>query len=458
MKKPIEQTPKTGLRVAFITTFVPGSEPLELLDNILPAMRNAEYPHETWLLDEGDDPEARKICRKYSVNYFSRKNMGYYNREPGHRFAAKTKGGNHNAWYDAVGHEYDIVAQIDTDFIPRDDYLIKTLGYFNDPDVAFVGTPQIYGNDMFSGVARGAGEQNFTFYGPILRGLGGREGCVMLGANHVVRVSALKQIGYYHAHLTEDLITSMTLHSRKFKSIYVAEPLAIGEGPSTWKDFFNQQMRWAHGSFDILFHHTARLTKLMSKRQGLYYTLMQQHYTSGITLGAGIVLLSLYFLFGIQVSSIATSIFLITYIPLMLTNFAIATWLQRFNIRPKKEKGLLLYGKTVSVAAQPVYMMAFFNALRGKHLTFKVTPKRGVSSAKLTPLRLFVPHYILGSITLFDLLIGFDLKHLSLVLVFWAGVNTILMYGVALHATLPTIVNSLLKVLRRTQQGLEYQD
>lgn len=70
-----------------------------------------------------------------------------------------------------------------------------------------------------SGVARGAGEQNYSFYRPILRGLSRRQSCMMLGANHVVRVVALKSIGYYHAHLTEDLITGMTMHSRRFKSV-----------------------------------------------------------------------------------------------------------------------------------------------------------------------------------------------------------------------------------------------
>ncbi len=289
MKNTIPQQPASGLKVAFITTFVPGSEPLELLENILPAMKQTDYEHDTWLLDEGNHPEAKRLCKQYGVRYFTRKGIEKYNQPTGHKFATKTKGGNHNAWYDAHGHIYDVVAQIDTDFIPRQDFLTRTLGYFNDPEIAFVGTPQIYGNEEDSDVARGASEQGFTFYGPILRGLSGRGSCMMLGANHIVRVSALKEIGYYGAHLTEDLLTGMTMHSRRFKSVYVAEPLAIGEGPSTWKDFFIQQRRWAQGCFDILLHNSAKLTSRMRFRQQVYYLIMQQHYLSGVTIAAGII-------------------------------------------------------------------------------------------------------------------------------------------------------------------------
>ena len=148
------------------------SEGLDLLTKTLPAILAVEYAHDTWLLDEGNDPGARALAEQLGVNYFTRKDVREYNLVAG-PYTRKTKGGNHNAWYDSHGHTYDVVAQIDTDFPPRRDFLIQTPGYFADPKVAWVGTPQIYGNtDSF--VARGAAEQQFLFYGPVLRGLAGR--------------------------------------------------------------------------------------------------------------------------------------------------------------------------------------------------------------------------------------------------------------------------------------------
>lgn len=455
IKRPKYEKPQPGHKVAFITTFVPSSEPLELLDRILPAMVNADYQHDTWLLDEGGSEEARQLCEKYGVRYFTRHGVEKCNQPQGHIFAAKTKGGNHNAWYDSYGHAYDFVAQIDTDFKPKKKFLMRTLGYFRDPSVAFVGTPQIYGNEHESFVAKGASEQGYSFYGPILRGLSGRSSTMMLGANHVVRVAALKKIGYYRAHLTEDLLTGMTIHSKRYKSIYVAEDLAVGEGPSNWQAYFNQQMRWAHGNFDILLRHTEKLISKMKFRQAVYYFIMQQHYFSGFAMALGILMLSLYFVLGIQVIQISPLVFAATYIPLTLWNFSLSYWLQRYNVRPRKEKGLLLYGRAVSLAAQPVYMMAFLGALAGKKLTFKVTPKGDAGQVETTPFRLFVPHFLLGSITLADLMVGLAEDRTSTVLVFWAALNTLIMYGICFWAVVPGYVRAFLSTRHLEQKPLQ---
>ena len=108
-------------KVAFITTFVPGSEPLDMLSRTLKSIQAVEYPHDTWVLDEGNDPDVQLLCEILGVKHFSRKGIVRYN-QVGSPFTPKSKGGNHNAWYDTHGKHYDIVAQIDTDFIPRKDF------------------------------------------------------------------------------------------------------------------------------------------------------------------------------------------------------------------------------------------------------------------------------------------------------------------------------------------------
>jgi cellulose synthase (UDP-forming) len=439
IERPKRKKPQPGLKVAFITTFVPGSEPVELLERILPALKDADYPHDVWLLDEGRSKEAWAVCQRLGLKYFTRNGNPKYNTDGG-KFAVKTKGGNHNAWYDAFGHQYDIVAQIDTDFIPRKDFLTKTLGYFNDPRVAFVGTPQIYGNTKRSFVAKGAAEQLYTFYGPILQGLHGRGMTMMLGANHVVRVAALKEIGYYEAHLTEDLLTGMTLHSNGWKSIYVPERLAVGEGPETWMAYFNQQMRWAFGCMDILFKHSLKLLKRMDWEQRRYYFMMMQHYFSGVAMGLGVVILLLHFLFGIAAATMGLTVILY-YIPVILWQVAITMWLQRFNVSPKKEKGLLLAGRVISVAAWPIYLLAFIGVIRGKRLSFKVTPK-GKNQESYTPLGIFMPHLVIGLVTALGLEISFGTHHQNPIIVFWALTTILLLLGTALGAWIAGVIKS----------------
>lgn len=436
IKRPSHLEPAEGLKVAFITTFVPASEPAELLRSTLPAMVAADYPHDTWLLDEGNDAEAKRICAELRVNYFSRKDVAKYNTDHRGLFAAKTKGGNHNAWYDAIGKQYDIVAQIDTDFLPRKDFLTRTLGYFRDPTVAFVGTPQVYGNGKESWIAQGAAEQTFSFYGPILQGLFGKEMTLLIGANHIIRVQALKSVHLYSAHLTEDLLTGMKLHAKKWRSVYVPEPLAIGEGPSNWKAYFNQQMRWAFGCMDIFMRHSGQLLPKMRRNNAVRYFLLQQHYFSGLAMVLGVALLTLYFFFGIAPTDMTLKALLTFYVPLIVWQTVFALWLQRFNVRPELEKGAFLKGKLVSIAAWPIYFLALVGVIRGKRITFKVTPKGNKSDTPESSLALFTPHLILGSITAIDIVAAYMFHHTAVVMLFWASLTTVTLYGVSFNEQL----------------------
>jgi cellulose synthase (UDP-forming) len=429
--------PRPGMKVAFITTFVPGTEGLDLLERTLPAMLSTRYPHDTWLLDEGADPAAKALCEKLGVHYFTRHGTREYNLVAG-PFTAKTKGGNHNAWYQEHGFGYDIVAQIDTDFLPRADFLTQTLGYFADPKIAWVGTPQIYGNtDSF--VALGAAQQQYMFYGPVLRGLGGRQMANLIGANHIVRVEALREIRFYAGHLTEDLLTGMRLHAKGWRSTYVAEPLAIGEGPTTWQAYFNQQMRWAYGCIDILRWHTRALTKTMPRNQAALYIALQQGYFSGIAGAVGILLLCGYFFGGLEISRVPLIGLVLWGGPFLLARELIGFWMQRFTVRPRLESGPYIAGRVLCLAVWPVYLLAFFGVLRQKPLSFKVTPKGKGTQTAVVPLALFRPHIVLALINLGCVIAGLIEPDRSVVLLFWAVLNTITLGSFAVMAVVVTL-------------------
>jgi cellulose synthase (UDP-forming) len=417
-------SPQKNLKVAFITTFVPGKEPHSMLRSCLKAIAAVDYDHDTWVLDEGNDPLARRICKELGVKYFTRNGIAKYNTVDG-KFASKTKGGNHNAWYDAHGFAYDIVAQVDTDFIVKKNFLTETLGQFRNPRIAFVGTPQYYGNGNSGLVAKGAAEQTFNFYGPILRGQSGSSSPHMIGANHIVRVSALKSIDWYAAHLTEDLLTGMRLYADGWKGVYCPKVLAVGEGPTTWDAFFAQQMRWAHGCFDILFRHAYKILPKLGVLQQLRLFISLQHYFSGFNLVIGSLLLILYFLFGIQTANYSMINTLLIYVPLLLWLYATPLWYHRFNIYHKRERGFMLAGKVINLAVQPIFFMAFLGAARNKRITFHVTPK-GQDVNDSVSFKLFRFHIALGVLSLTALIIGLMADRVSYVLIFWAVANTII--------------------------------
>src|SRR5437764_9408991 len=85
---------------------------------------------------------------------------------------------------------------LDADQIPSPTILDRTLGYFRDPRVAFVQTPQ-----WFYNVPPGdpLGSQAPLFYGPIMQGKDGWNAAFFCGSNAVLRREALMQLGiaYY---------------------------------------------------------------------------------------------------------------------------------------------------------------------------------------------------------------------------------------------------------------------
>jgi cellulose synthase (UDP-forming) len=421
--------PDPGMEVAFITTFVPSSEPLSMLRETLVAILAVDYPHDTWVLDEGDDPAARALCAELGVQHFSRKGIEAYN-QPHGRFAARTKGGNHNAWYDAHGSEYDFVAQIDTDFIPTRDFLTATLGYFADERTAWVVTPQIYGNTAASVVARGAAQQQFTFYGPILRAMDARGMAMMLGANHVVRVAALESVGFYEGHITEDLATGIKLHAAGWRSHYVPRALAVGEGPTTWLAYFNQQARWAYGCFALLFQVTPRSLRGLGWRRGAFYLWLQMNYFSGLAFALGIVLIALYFFTGLTPATLPLGPLVVAYLPYLAWRQAHHLWMQRFHVRPGEESGLLLPGRLVGTVVQPIYALALLYVLVGKRLVFKVTPKGGRDEVTLTPMVVFRTHLAVAVVMAASLVSGAALGYTGWPMLFWSAATIVAMLAI----------------------------
>ena len=54
MRRPLTIKPRSGLKIGVATTFVPGAESIEMLEETVRALVDMDYPHETWVLDDGD--------------------------------------------------------------------------------------------------------------------------------------------------------------------------------------------------------------------------------------------------------------------------------------------------------------------------------------------------------------------------------------------------------------------
>ena len=103
----------------------------------------------------------------------------------------------------------------------------------------------------------------------------------------------------------------------------------------------------------------------------------------------------MFFLFGINATLMPIKPLLAFLLPVLIWQQIISLWLQRYNINPREERGLLLKGKLLSLAAWPVYFMAFLSVFAGKRLGYEVTPKGNAQIHKID-LNLFFPHALFG--------------------------------------------------------------
>ncbi len=379
---PVPVRPDPGLRVAFITTIVPGKEPIEMAERTLRAAKEIVYRGrlDVWLLDEGNSSEVREMCERLGVRHFTRKDRGYLDFDAG-TFAAKTKHGNHNRWLWEYAGWYDVVMFVDTDHVPLPIMAERLLGYFRDPDVAFVVGPQFYGNQE-NRITRWAESAQYLFHSVIQRA-GNRRQCAMLvGTNAAVRISAIKK-GYV-ASITEDMATSLRLHATKnpdtgryWRSVYTPDLVAVGEGPTSWTEFFGQQTRWSAGTFDAIFRQVWRVGFKLRPGAMVHYFLMLTYYPS-VAIGwlLGITISACYLGFGISSLHSNEGWWLSFYADIAWLQFMLYRFMRRHNVSPHEPAGSSgLSGMLVSAITAPIYARSLLKVVFHQKLAFNVTAK-----------------------------------------------------------------------------------
>jgi len=388
-RDPVPVVPESGTRVAFLTSFVPGKEPLEMVTRTLEAavrIRHRGLMH-VWLLDEGDDPAVKEVCARLGVHHFSRKGVARWNMPKGpHR--ARTKHGNYNAWLDAHGDAYDYFASVDTDHVPLPNYLERMLGYFRDPDVGFVIGPQVYGNyDTF--VTKAAESQQFLFHALIQRA-GNRYGAPMfVGTSNAVRISALRQVGGLYDSITEDMATGFEIHrhrnpltGRKWRSVYTPDVLAVGEGPTAWTDFFTQQLRWSRGTYETILKQYWKGWFSLPPGKLFNYTMMIIFYPMSALNWILAALSCALFLgmgaSGVQIDPVA---WMMLYGNASALQIGLYVWNRRHNVSPHEPEGSGgLAGMVMSALSAPVYARSLMDTVLRRKSSFVVTPKGDSSS------------------------------------------------------------------------------
>ncbi|EHP43430.1 cellulose synthase [Cupriavidus basilensis OR16] len=251
--------PEPGIAVdVFVPTY---NESVDLIRRTLLAAKRMDYPHITWLLDDGRRESMRALAEELGCRYLARDN------------SVHAKAGNlNNALQYSQG---EFVAIFDADHAPRRDFLVKTLGYFRDAKVAFVQTPQDFFNiDSFNHRLgkRRVWDEQALFFKVIQRGKDALNAAFFCGSCAVIRRSAIEAIGGFATEtVTEDVHTAIKLHKLGYQSVFHAESLAFGLAPHSIDTYLRQRMRWGMGAMQVFRSENILFSRGLTLGQRLNY-------------------------------------------------------------------------------------------------------------------------------------------------------------------------------------------
>jgi cellulose synthase (UDP-forming) len=403
MKRPQPILPKAGLKVAVVTTFVPGAEGIEMLRRTLRALVALDYPHDTWVLDEGESEQAQTLCRQLGAKYFSRKNLPQYQTEFG-IFQARSKHGNYNAWLYEIGFsQYDILTAFDPDHVPYTNFLTEVLGFFEDAKVGYVQAAQAYYNQNASLIARGGAEETYAYYSSIQMASYGLGYPIVTGSHNTHRMRALKEVGGFAPHDADDLLITILYQQHGWQGVYVPKILARGLTPVNWAGYLRQQRRWARSVLDIklriypgLAHNLARIRQAMGYLHGLNYLYKSFAFFIGM-------LILLYLLVSGDNQTVLRHLFGLEFFLLFGTLFFCDFFRKRFYLDVPNELNLHWRTMFLQYAKWPYILLALTDVILKRQISYEVTLK---VSAKSRILRFFLPHLLVVTLVSVAWVIG----------------------------------------------------
>lgn len=264
--------PQQGLTIdVFIATY---NEPLDLVRKTAAAARAMDYPHETWILDDGNRPACAALAAELGCRYIARSENKH------------AKAGNLNNALAASKAEF--IVTLDADHAPHKTLLSRTLGYFRDERVAFVQTPQAFDNTgSFLHLNVGPGQDTWNeqtlWFHAIERGRDHWNAVAYCGSPAVFRRKALDDIGgFATGTITEDTHTSIRAHKKGWSAVYHPEVLAAGLAPETPAAFFTQRLRWGRGQMHVWRLEPILRAKGLTWAQRLCYLASAVHYFAGL--------------------------------------------------------------------------------------------------------------------------------------------------------------------------------
>ncbi|NCB73502.1 MAG: glycosyltransferase [Clostridia bacterium] len=369
----------------FIATY---NESMKILKKTMVACLNLDYPKDClniYLCDDGRRDEAKALCEELGVHYLTRADNKH------------AKAGNVNSALKQTNGEF--VLLLDADMVPKSYFLKKTIGYFVNPNLGFVQTPQVFYNpDPY--------QYNLKKYKQIpneqdlfmLDIQGGRDNfnaVLHVGTNAIFRRKAIEDIGGIPTGtITEDMATGMLIQAKGYETKFVKETLCTGLSVESFSDLVVQRERWCRGNIQVVKKWNPLKIKGLSFMQRLIYVDGFLYWFAGAQKLIFILSPLIYLVFGFVILNTTAYNLLFFWVPSFL-----ATTLSYRSLVSKNRT--ISWSHIYETATAPfLALAALTEQIFSRPITFRVTPK-GINSLNTSiSVRYSLPHFVLLLLTI----------------------------------------------------------
>ncbi len=425
------------------------SEPKDILCRTIIGCLSQDYPSgkcNVYVLDDGRREEIKELTERFGCNYITR---------PTNK---NVKAGNLN---NGLKNSYsDLVAVFDCDHVPVRSFLRETVGFFSDPKVAFVQTPHhFYNPDTFQRnlkLEREICNEQDLFFHVIQPGRDSYNSAFFAGSGGIFRRSCLEEIGGFKTEtITEDLHTSMELHSRGYKSFYVNKDLSAGLSPESFASYLKQRKRWARGGVQIFFLDNPLIKRGLTIHQRLNYFASSVYFFHGLPRLIYLTAPLSYLLFG--------------YAPLLsdvwtLLNFFLSHYIastMAFSMVSKGHRNAFWSDVYETVMSFGLTITAFMTIFKPKEHTFAVTPKMERFDKPKINTTIVAPHIFLlllllfaGTVGIYKLAVTANNRDAILVSLVWASYNSLILISAIIAGRERIQRRGLIRLARRIETRL----
>ena len=372
-------------------------EPVEIVRETAEAILKMRYPgtFNVYLLNDGyvakkdNWRQIQALADDLGIRCITRKTPG------------GAKAGNINNALAQTKNEYFVV--FDADHVPHESFLEEVMGYFVDPKMGFVQTPQFYKNQNENMITKIAWQQQTLFFGPIMSGKNRLNSAFMCGTNMAIRRSAIAEAGgMCEFNIAEDFLTSLFIHEKGWNSVYIPKVLAEGLAPEDFLNYYKQQFRWTRGSLEVIFKYNPLTRRGLSMAQKMQYLISASYYLSGAVVLVDALLPVIFLFTGITAIVTSTMALALIFIPYIFLNL--------YTLQRTSNFSYSFDAIAFSISSFYIQIKAILAVITNQKTSFAVTSKSQVQGNFL---RMTIPQIAYLGLAVVGTIIGIRRESIS---------------------------------------------